>query len=748
MSAIAHSVGQPSLTDLLYRRRRSTPTSFLTWLASPAVYAALVADVTVAHKEPSRPLVVPLNGGGSSSSSSTGVIVGCVVAIAGTILVTAFVVLLCLVYHRRRYRHLRYGRSHVYTDADSVALQDDHSHDGAHHPQHGGRGAGQHEGTETVGRHSRHTVEGNEPVTPSPQLTTPQMRDRRDRRDNYADRFEPHANNHEDDDEGYEADDGVRPASPTAERVEGVAIENRVHPHRNLPRGQVVIHHGNQDICLDFRGVQRVPQAGPPPLTFEERQRLIDAQNRVASPEFYGRAEYEHRSSSNTSTPNMLLSSSLLRELQQQYAAAAASASGQLFPSYASEAGYSIGSVSFRPGSPAGSARRGRRDGRQSTSPSSVSIGGQNLRHRKNGSRQHTGSRDASAGHNQQHASIPRHHREDLESTSDDFEDFSLHNDSFTARREKLRDASDRLVPPSAAFPACGVSLGSDQMSLRSNSPGAFERFASAPGSVSGGAALNSSTMSGFGVPSPLDHPQDPPAAQAHAPQGPRSSQSTWINSPVTWSATASRSPPYQTVKKLPPALGSERRSNAHNSNYNNKSRSTNGNNNNNNNNNAAMTGSRNTTSTPSDPARSPRSSTASPEILPTLLVLSPSQSPSSPPNSIVQFLGVTSSAAMPQIGRIDRADALERQQQHQQQQQSRHHSGLSSAALATPVFSVDSGAATTLDMDSRATVSGVGDDNVMDESGLQPRHFDASLGLRSDASHTSLRREGAATSS
>lgn len=649
MTPLSHCGRQPCpLRAQLHRGPVAAPRSLFLVVAlcattTTAVATATADDDAAAAAQTTRAPVEPLSGG----ASTAGIIIGCVVAIVGVLLVSGLVALVCILRRRRR---LGFGRGRVYGDADSIALQDDNHHH-HHHLGPGGLSRGGNEGTDTAGLYSHHTVDSNEPVTPPQNPNTPQMRDRRD---NYADRFDRRSrfdqnnnNGGDGEDGGYDADDGVRPASPTADRVEGVTIENRIRPRRHLPRGQVVIHHDNQDVCLDFRGVERVPQAGPPPLTAEEKQRIIDAQNRVASPEFYGRAEYEYRRASNNNTPNVLLSSSLLRELQQQYAAA--SASGQVFPSYASEAGRSIGSMSFRPGSPAGSVRRHRRDDRQSTSPTSVTINaggggdgaGQNLRHRKNGSRHHTGTRDGSGGA-APHASISRHYREDLESTSDDFEDLSLHNDSFTGRREKLRDAAGRPVPmqPGSGFPPLAGSLGFDQMSLRSNSPLAFERYMSATASVSGAGApsggLNASMLSAYGVPSPLDHPQDglPPAALAHTPHGQQSTQSTSINSPVASSAG------YPTLPRPSTSTGDK----AHHQS-------------------GVTNGSRNATLTAS--SQTPKSSsTASPGVQPFIPGLSPLHSPPSPPNPIINFIGVPNEDAVSSAGRGNATSPSGHQQQ------------------------------------------------------------------------------------
>lgn len=644
------------------------------------------APVVAAAPGTTRPPINPL---GSAGSSSTGIIVGCVVSIVGVLLLAGLVALVCLVRRRRR---LGYSRGHVYADADSIAFQDDH-HDSP--GQSRARRVAQQDGMETAGMHSHHTMDSNEPMTPPLQNpTTPQMRDRRD---NYADRFESRTNQ---DDDGYDADGGVRPASPNADRVEGVAIENRVRPHRNLPRGRVVIHHNNQDVCLDFRGVERVPQAGPPPLTLEEKQRIIDEQNRVASPEFYGRAEYEHRRASNTNTPNVLLSSSLLREMQQQYAAA--SASGHAFPSYASDAGRSIGSMSFRPGSPAGSVRRGGwRDSRQSTTPTSTTLGnGQLMRHRKKGSRHHTGSRDTTGDRPPHHAhsSAPRHYRDDLESTSDDFEDLSLHETSG-----RLAAMASSAAAAVSSFPSLGASLGFDQMSLRSNSPGAFDRYMSAAGSVNGAAGFNASVTSGFGVPSPLDYPQDPPAARTDTPHGPQSTQSASATSLLMWAvpleagAAAWRSPPHQAIPKAPDGSGGKGGPNKKNAG---ESRPT-----------------TNTASTSNTSAQSPGSLTTSPGVQPAPPELSPMRSPSSPSNPLINFLAVSSGPSTHVADRNAEANPIGVQ---------RHRGLVATTASTTPVFSAHSG----------ATFSGTGQQHQ------QQQTLDISLGVRSDAT-TSSRGEG-----
>ncbi|KPA78787.1 hypothetical protein ABB37_05888 [Leptomonas pyrrhocoris] len=676
MQGLVSPPGQVRLAGRLLLQRHQKLAAPLPLLVLLLVLHPLCTAAATAQPETTRPPVEPLDGNGGSSSS-VGIIIGCVVAIVGVLLLAGLVTLLCLVLHRRRLRNS--SRRHAYADADSIAFQDDR--DSAHRL----RGAavvnaGPREGNETAGGHyAHHTDENCEPVTPPPLENTGTAQPMRDYRDNYADRFDdPNG-------DSYDADGGVRPASPNAERVEGLPIENRVRPRRHLPRGQVTIHHGEQDVCLDFRGVDRVPQVGPPPLTEEEKQRILDAQNRVASPEFYGRAEYEHRRASNNNTPNVLLSSSLLRELQQQYAAA--SASGHIFPSYASEAGRSIGSMSFRPGSPAGSVRRGRRDGRQSTSPTSVTMGGQKLRHRKNGSRHHTNSRDTSSGH--QHGSVPRHHRDDLESTSDDFEDLSLHNESFTGWREKLRDASDRPLQLPAGFPALGPNLGFDQMSLRSNSNGALERYMNAPGSVNGLAA------SASGARSPLDHPQDPPPALAHTPHGLQSAPSTSLTSPVVWSAAA-RSPPYSSFLTAPAAAGSN--------NTNSTLQTT-------------TTGPRRTlhpaaaAAASHDSPQAPKSATLSPGVAPALPTPSPLLSPPSPSTAIIHFLDVPALSTQ-STGRGGSAEA-------DQHAPPRHGTFATAATTsATPVLSVNSGAPPSPELDSRAAVSG---------TALHSRHLDAS---------------------
>nr|CAJ2478402.1 unnamed protein product [Leishmania braziliensis] len=303
-------------------------------------------------------------------------------------------------------------------------------------------------------------------------------------RDNYADRDaidylgEGNSNYHD-------LDDDVPPASPNAERVEGIPIEARVRPRRNLPRSRVVVHYGDQDVCLDFRGVERVPQAGPPPLTLEEKQRLEDERNRIASPELYGRAEYEDRQASNVNTPTVLLNSSLLQELQRQYGLV--SPSGRAFSNYASES--SVGSMSFRLGSPAGSARRAR-NCRQSATPNSVSLqkgstGGLQLLRRRKNSPTRNGSGGCTSPNQFQYQanssfSAPRNRQEDLESTSDDFEDVSVHNDLFNASREQLREflLKQEQQPQNRLSPMTGLGNlnGFDQISLHGTFPVLLDR--------------------------------------------------------------------------------------------------------------------------------------------------------------------------------------------------------------------------------------------------------------------------------
>lgn len=383
-------------------------------------------------------------------------------------------------------------------------------------------------------------------------------------RDNYADRdaidYRGEGNNYY-----YGLDGGVRPASPNAERVEGIPIETRVRPRRNLPRNRIVVHHGDQDVCLDFRGVERVPQAGPPPLTLEEKQRLEDEQNRIASPEFYGRAEYEGRRTSDRNTPNVRLSSSLLQELQLQYSMA--SASRGALNNYATES--SVGSMSFRPGSPAGSARHARH-GWQSATPNSVSlqsgsIGGlQFFRRRKKSPTRHDagGSTSPSQGLHQvsSFSSAPRNRREDLESTSDDFEDVSLHNGPAHPRLEQLREfllkqeqqTLSRLSPTTRL----GNVNGFDQISLHGTSPVFLDRQVSTRASAASvspvgigrgwtAAGTMASPYDQSVAPYPLHHPTmaaglPPLNASFHSYQ---SWRSTSVNSPVVGLAGATSYP-------------------------------------------------------------------------------------------------------------------------------------------------------------------------------------------------------------
>lgn len=408
----------------------------------------------------------------------TSYIIGGVVGAIGVLGLVAGIIV-CIVLLRRR---LGLGRRRSYAVAESIAMQNESEFGNIDHQRRGPSAAGLGAG--------------------------PDGRRAAELRDNYADRdaidYRGLRNG------GYhDLDGGVRPASPTAERVEGVTIENRIRPRRNLPRGRVVVHNGEQDVCLDFSGVQRVPQAGPPPLTEEEKQRIEDERNRIASPDFYGTAEYEHRRASNTNTPNVLLSSSLLQELQRQYCASG-NTSVRAFNAYASEG--SVGSMSFRPGSPAGSVRRARR-GQRSPTPNGGAGGLGRLR-RRHGSQPCDDARPGA--HAATSSTGPRNRHDDLESTSDDFDDTSLHDASFNAKREQLREfilrQQQQLNSPTQAqqhlgssplqlSPTLGAGLGSgfDQMSLRGTSPVFPDRnAASGMPTVSGGGgrATAGSTLS------------------------------------------------------------------------------------------------------------------------------------------------------------------------------------------------------------------------------------------------------------
>lgn len=369
-----------------------------------------------------------------------------------------------------------YGARHapsrrVYADAESVTLQEESAFGDAPSAQVGaGRGDND----------AAYTPAYNSGQRPSQNL-----------RDNYADRdaidYRREGNNNY-----YGLDGGVRPASPNAERVEGIPIEARVRPRRNLPRNRIVVHHGGQDVCLDFRGVERVPKAGPPPLTLEEKQRLEDEQNRIASPEFYGRAAYEDRRASDRNTPNVRLSSSLLQELQLQYSMSPDCRAA--LNNYATES--SVGSMSFRPGSPAGSARHARQ-GWQSATPTSTSlqngsIGGlQFFRRRKKSPTRYDrgGSTSPSqALHQVNFSSAPRNRQEDLESTSDDFEDVSLHNGPAHPRLEQLREflLKQEQQTVGRLSPTTGLENvnGFDQISLHGTSPVFLDRQVSARASA------------------------------------------------------------------------------------------------------------------------------------------------------------------------------------------------------------------------------------------------------------------------
>ncbi|KAK7197065.1 hypothetical protein NESM_000650600 [Novymonas esmeraldas] len=474
--------------------------------------------------------------------SNTPIIIGCVVGVACVI--GLVVGIICCIQHLRR--ALRVPQPPVYAVAESVALHEESEFGAAVRSQHSAATA------------------------PSPDAGRNGLRSAQDRRDNYADR---NAVDYRAEATGryVELDGGVRPASPNAERVDGVPIEARVRPRRNLPRGRVVVTNGDQDVCLDFSGVERVPQAGPPPLTHEEKQRLEDERNRVASPEYYGHAEYEFRRASNRSSPNVLLSSSLLHELQRQYGAA--SASGHAFTPFAGDG--SVRSMSFRPGSPAGSARRARH-GQQSATPNSASLGNGSvgglpfLRRRKTPSGRNGAGDGATPKQRRQPrstSSAPRHHNDDLESTSDDFEDVSLPNASFNARREQLREfllrQQDHQHTRGRFSPTTGIEYanGFDHVSLRGTSPVFPDRqtsAAAAGGHIDrGGSAMAGSAVSPLdqSAPSyPLQLPQ-PTTTQGLPPLGGSfqsypSGPSTTVNTPLV---ALNGVPPFPQIQ-LPPA--------------------------------------------------------------------------------------------------------------------------------------------------------------------------------------------------
>ncbi|KAG5471413.1 hypothetical protein LSCM1_01499 [Leishmania martiniquensis] len=462
--------------------------------------------------------------------------IGSVIGIAGVIAI-ALVIIWC---NRRARRELSARSRQVYVEEGSVNLQEE------------GAFASTRRGPGDAGRSGNRAANGNG------------RRSAQNLRDNYADRD---AIDYRTEGDNIYRGLGprVRPASPNAERVEGIPIEARVRPRRNLPRARVVVQYGDQDVCLDFRGVERVPQAGPPPLTLEEKQRLEDERHRVASPEFYGRAEYEERRASNTNTPNVLLSSSLLQELQRQYGAA--SASGPAFANHASES--SVGSMSFRPGSPAGSARRVRHS-RQSATPASVSlqngsIGGlQFLRRHKNSATLNDAGTRASPNQLQSQlhslSSPQRNRHDDLESTSDDFEDASLHNDLFHTHREQLREfllkqeqlTQCRLSP----ITGLGSTNGFDQISLHGTSPPLLDRQASAEGPMAssgpvglgGEQAAAASVASAYSQSLTPHRPYHPPVVTGLSPanasfESRQSWQSTSANSPVEGLARVSPYP-------------------------------------------------------------------------------------------------------------------------------------------------------------------------------------------------------------
>lgn len=101
----------------------------------------------------------------------------------------------------------------------------------------------------------------------------------------------------------------------------GVPIENRVRPRRHLPRGTLLVHHEDTQIRINFRQLGEVPTAEPPPPTAEELQRMEEAKNRIASPEFYGRAEYAERRASAPNSPEVWYGSfNSIKEIAKRYA--------------------------------------------------------------------------------------------------------------------------------------------------------------------------------------------------------------------------------------------------------------------------------------------------------------------------------------------------------------------------------------------------------------------------------------------
>lgn len=118
---------------------------------------------------------------------------------------------------------------------------------------------------------------------------------------------------------------GAAPLNPANVTLTGVAIENRIRPRNQVPRGTVVVRHENQQIRIDFSQLPEIPEAEGPPLTEEEMAQLEWEMNRVASPEFYGRAEYlQELRNSLCGTPHFLAQ---LRQ-NRHFSSAASDASG------------------------------------------------------------------------------------------------------------------------------------------------------------------------------------------------------------------------------------------------------------------------------------------------------------------------------------------------------------------------------------------------------------------------------------
>lgn len=86
-----------------------------------------------------------------------------------------------------------------------------------------------------------------------------------------------------------DADEGWEP-----EKVQGIAIRSRIHPRRHLPRKKVVVAPDpHTRIEIRFNEDARVPDADPPPLSKEEREKREAELRRVDSPVAYGRAAYQ-----------------------------------------------------------------------------------------------------------------------------------------------------------------------------------------------------------------------------------------------------------------------------------------------------------------------------------------------------------------------------------------------------------------------------------------------------------------------